>query len=321
VVAPTKRLDVNGITTGELITTGNTNLSQVVSALTGSGTAEPTSALRGAKGVHVTGVLNDTYSLLYTDTAAASASAQIYFRLQAVPTASLVFFSIRNATADMGRAAIITGTGVLQLQNLAGSNVAWAEGAFTPTLDTKYRVQIQVTKGTGTGDGTFKAQLYDDSDTLLRSLNVTNQNTGTTDATTIRCGKVATGSDGVDIDLDELAYAMGTTAEIDPAPLNTAPLAGLDQVVDPFALVTLIGLDAETDPAWSQTGGTPTVTFLEGSGATRTFIAPATRAGTTLTFTLDDGQGLTDTMNVIVYPHNEWALIDNVEVPMQLLKA
>lgn len=314
-VAPTKRLDVNGVTENELLTTLNTDLDSTAIAGTGSARAKATSALRGSKGVHVTGVLNDTYTLVYTDTAAASASVQVYFRSNGTPSANNEFVGIRS-TGNMGR-IVETTAGQLQLQNGAGAGIAWAQGTFTRTVGVKYRCQVQVTKGTTTSNGTIIAQIYDDSDTLLRSATTSTTNTGIADATTGRCGKVVTGSNDVNMDLDKFAFITGTTAQIDAVAANTAPNAGPDQIVDAYMLVTLSATDAEQTPSWSQTGGSPTVS-LGGSGAVRTFIAPAVRAETTLTFQASDGL-LTDTMTVTVYPHNEWALVGGVEVPMQIL--
>lgn len=314
-VAPTKRLDVNGVTENELLTTLNTDLDATTIAGTGSARAKATSALRGSKGVHVTGVLNDTYSLQYTDTAAASASVQVYFRSNGAPSANNEFVGIRS-TGNMGR-IVETTAGLLILQNATGSTIAWAQGTFTRTVGVKYRCQVQVTKGTNSSNGTIIGQIYDDADTLLRSATTSTTNAGTADATTGRCGKVVTGSNNVNMDLDKFAFITGTTAQIDAVAANTAPDAGPSQIVDAYTLVTLSATDAEQTPSWSQTGGSPTVT-LGGSGAVRTFIAPAVRAETTLTFQASDGL-LTDTMTVTVYPHNEWALIGGVEVPMQIL--
>lgn len=315
-VAPTKRLDVNGVTENELLTTSNTDLDSVTTAGTGSARAKAVSALRGSKGVHVTGVLNDTYALLYTDAAAASASVQVYFRSNGSPTANNQFLSIRSASANMA-VMIETTAGQMLLQNAAGTTIVWAQGTFTRTVGVKYRCQIQVTKGTTTSNGTIVAQIYDDSDTLLRSATTSTTNAGIVDATTGRCGKVVTGSNDVNMDLDKFAFITGTTAQIDAVAINSAPDAGVNQTVDAYTLVTLFAVDAEQTPSWSQTGGSPTVT-LGGSGAVRTFTAPAVRAETTLTFQASDGI-LTDTMNVTVYPHNEWALVGGVEVPMQIV--
>lgn len=100
---------------------------------------------------------------------------------------------------------------------------------------------------------------------------------------------------------NEAFKADGGLSSLPVDPGSTPPAsAGSDQSgVKPFDTVTLTGTGG-TGASWAQTGGSPTVT-LGGSGATRTFTAPATLEGTTLTF---DYGG--DTMTVTVLPHNEW---------------
>lgn len=100
---------------------------------------------------------------------------------------------------------------------------------------------------------------------------------------------------------------------------NIAPTAnaGPDQSsIEPFSIVTLDG-SASNDPdgtiatyAWSQTAG-PTVTLSSTSVVNPTFTAPATLAGTTLTFSLvvTDNSGASstaDTVNIAVVPHTIW---------------
>lgn len=125
----------------------------------------------------------------------------------------------------------------------------------------------------------------------------------------------------------QIAFATFNSATSSPATLsvtyadpNTPPTAnaGADQVnVDAFSTVTLNG-SGSSDPdgtiasyAWTQTGGTSVT--LSGTGATRTFTAPATLAGDTLMFslTVTDNGGATstaDTMTVTVLPHTEWLM-------------
>jgi hypothetical protein len=319
VVAPTDRLDFNGITEGQDLDLVNTDLDQIVVTAAGTGKAMAAAALRGSKGARITGTVGDVWQGTYTGTANASASVQCYFRSRATPTVNNEFVGIRSNSGNMGR-IICTTALLLILQDGGGNTIAWSGGTLTITNNTKYRCQVQVTKGTTTSNGTVTGQIYDDSDTLLRSGTSAVANAGTADATTGRFGKVASGSGTVDMDIDEFAFITGTTSEIDAVPSNTAPNAGPDQQCDAYTLVTLIGTDMESGVTWTQTGGSPTVT-LGGSGDTRTFIAPAVRAGTTLTFTATDTGSLTDSMTVTVYPHNEWAPVGGVEVPINYIAA
>lgn len=111
---------------------------------------------------------------------------------------------------------------------------------------------------------------------------------------------------------------------VTPTAANVAPTAdaGPDQAdVEPFATVTLTGGGGDTDGtivshAWTQTGGSPAVT-LSGTGTDpRTFEAPATMDGVTLTFqlvTTDDDAATSspDTVDITVLPHNMWRVDDD----------
>lgn len=111
------------------------------------------------------------------------------------------------------------------------------------------------------------------------------------------------------------------------APVNALPTvnAGADQAnVEPGATVTLTATATDTDGtissyAWDQITGTPVT--LAGTGATRTFTAPHTLAGSTLEFrvTATDNSGGTaqDTMYVMVLAATERAAKGGVEVPLK----
>lgn len=122
---------------------------------------------------------------------------------------------------------------------------------------------------------------------------------------------------GVTATDDDGATSSQATVSVTVVNANTAPNAGVDQIVSAYASVILTATDAEQTPEWSQTGGT-SVGALSGSGATRTFIAPAFRSETVLTFTASDGT-LSDSMTVTVRPHSEYAVIGGVEVPMRVI--
>lgn len=105
-------------------------------------------------------------------------------------------------------------------------------------------------------------------------------------------------------------------------PLVNFPIvdAGADRSnVEPLSTVTLAATAnmAVTAWTWTQTGG-PAVT-LTGTGATRTFTAPANENGATLTFTASADGSPADTVTIDVLPHDLWQLRSGVLVPVQML--
>lgn len=119
--------------------------------------------------------------------------------------------------------------------------------------------------------------------------------------------------------------AVGVQLVLAPgAPDNTAPVAnaGPDQTVEPWSTVTLTGTETDADSnvttrAWTQVSGTAMT--LAGTGATRTFTAPGTLAGITLTFryTVTDSAAATGTDDVVitVLPASERVMIGGSWVP------
>jgi hypothetical protein len=118
------------------------------------------------------------------------------------------------------------------------------------------------------------------------------------------------------------------------APDNAAPTAdaGPDQTnIEPWTTVTLDGSgssdpdggDSITAYAWTQTAGTA-VTLSDPSSPSPTFTAPATIAGTTLTFSLvvtdeNSTNSAPNTVDIQVLPVTERAIIGGVEVPARFM--
>lgn len=104
-----------------------------------------------------------------------------------------------------------------------------------------------------------------------------------------------------------LVHQLSATAASPPI-----PDAGPDQSnVTSFSTVTLSGSATNGTPdtwTWVAPGGIT----LSGTGATRTFTAPANAAGISLTFSLTvtnaNGTSSADTVVVNVLPHNEWMM-------------
>lgn len=112
-----------------------------------------------------------------------------------------------------------------------------------------------------------------------------------------------------------------------PRAFGTGPpqaFAGADVTgIAPWSTVTLLGSDIEgTNPItarnWSSSGGP----VLSGSGTTRTYTAPGTLNGVSITFTYSvtasDGTA-TDTVVHTILPVTERAVVSSAEVPMRLM--
>ena len=216
-----KRQTFDNGTQGATISTSNTGtsgdaLSQVIQAGTGAGVFDTVAGLRGTAGAHVTGVLNDTFNMVLSNTSDPSGSAQVYFRMLAFPTVGGAFFRLRSS---VGNVAIFTvsATGVVSIQNSAGTTLKNFNSNTPLALNTIYRLQLQATPNASTTAGYIAGQLYNDSDVLIDSYTASNVNAGTTlNVQTAQAGKTVVGSDGFDMQFDELAFDTGTVAEIPP---------------------------------------------------------------------------------------------------------
>jgi len=94
--------------------------------------------------------------------------------------------------------------------------------------------------------------------------------------------------------------------------------AGADQTVTSYDTVALQATTSGSSSliSWQQTAGSPMVS-LSGSGSTSSFVAPAIRAGTSLTFAAsisENAQSAADSTVITIAPHNEWAVIGGSQV-------
>jgi len=216
-----KRQTFDNGTQGVTISTANSgtsgdSLSQIIQAGTGAGVYDSAAALRGTAGAHVTGVLNDTFNMVLSNTSDVSGSAQVYFKIIAYPSVGGAFFRIRSSVGNIAIFTIST-TGVVSIQNSAGSGLKNFNSNVGLALNTIYRLQLQVTPNASTTAGFIAGQLYSDTDVLIDSYTASNVNAGTTlNVQTAQVGKTVVGSDGFDMQFDELAFDTGTVAEIPP---------------------------------------------------------------------------------------------------------
>lgn len=244
--------------------------------------------------------------------------ARLYAYIETMPAAtSAVYEPLAGSTvlAEMR----ITSTGAVQLRNSSFTQVAISPtGLITAGTFVRFAHYFD-------SAGTQQARVYVGA----------NVNSTTPDWDSGAVATTATPSpDGFQtgiINSTTAAYHIDNVAAdnatwVGPATTSDIPPvanAGPDQSnVEPWATVTLTGTDSDSDGtvtarAWAQTAGT-TVT-LSGTGTTRTFTAPGTLAGDTLTFgyTVTDNGGAVsvDSVNVAVLPATERAVIGGVEVP------
>lgn len=247
--------------------------------------------------------------LLLDGATSANFSVRFYLRLTGTPASAIIFPCVVQTAAGATVCRLHLNTSrQLVIVNAAGSGVATFTAALS--LNTWYRIALFGTNGVS---GSVTCKLYaGDSLTAVETQGPHTANLGTVDAARGVYGSVSTETPG-DFYIDSIEQNMQSATEIGPVAggSNTPPTAnaGSDQNVDPWDTVTLNGSGSSDSDGtiasyvWTQTGGTPTVA-LSGSGHSRTFEAPGTIGGTSLTFELevtdDDGDSDTDTVVVNV---------------------
>lgn len=185
----------------------------------------------------------------------------------------------------------------------------WVEAAVTRGVGTTGRVEYTLHKaGTTTPIATF------DSGATVATQDAVPAHTrwGVNTASNVESLTIA------DTRSSSTAAGGGWTGPIEGAVIIAS--AGPDQFdIEPLSTVTLTATanTAVTTWAWTQTAG-PAVT-LSGTGATRTFTAPATQAGTTLTFSVTADASPADTVDVEVLPHDVWVVQSGALVAARFL--
>lgn len=299
-----------GGTDGTAVSTGNsggasgTAWDQVTNSGGGSTTFEADAATHGSMGYSFAAVSASSNMVIKNITApSGEAAISVYFIAPAsTPTANAQIASIRHSSGNMGILALTTAN-KLVCQDATGAN------AFTPTptltAGVKYRAEMRVKKGTGTTDGERSfAYFVEDSTTPVYSNASTTANSGTTDPTSVRYGRLSGSTWANTLYMDSMQWDDAPAgALIGPwTGGNFAPTGSISTdktTIEPGETFTLTITDADSDGTVttrdiSQTAGTTTgLTGSGGSGSTRTGEGPYTLAGTTLQYnyvvTDDDG--------------------------------
>lgn len=254
-----------------------------------------------------------------------------YVRISSVPTAQEYLGAVRNSSGNMC-IACIGSDGKFIMQNSAGSNIVASRATNTFPEDQYVRVEIAVTKGTTTGNGTIEYAYYaGNSSTPLTSWSSNAQNTGTTAIAQVVVGRNTAANEPRTNWYDTIRAQSLSSGWIGPySPQNILPVANLGPDVtdiEPYSIQTIDGT-ASTDSnggtivgyTFRQVSGSAVT--LSGSGATRTYKAPGTLLGTTVTFGLivtDDqgGDSSEDTVIHTVLSVNERAIIGGAQVPIE----
>lgn len=258
-----------------------------------------------------------------------------YIELSSLPTATEYIAGIRHASGYMC-IATIGPDGKLIMQNAASVGVSASRAASTFPVEQKVRVEIAVTKGTTTSDGTIEYAYYlGESTSPLASWSSNTQNTGTADIAQVIIGRNTAAGEPRTIWYDTIRVQNLPSGWIGPySPQNTIPIARLASPpvsIEPYTTQILEG-STSSDSAggtivqydFRQISGTPV--SLQGSGSTRTYKAPGTLGGTSLVFGLtvtDDQDGVSseDTATHTILGVNERAVIGGVQVPIEVRSA
>lgn len=254
-----------------------------------------------------------------------------YVRISSVPTTQEYLGALRSSSGNMC-IACIGSDGRFIMQNAVGTNITASRATNTFPEDQFIRVEIAVTKGSTTGNGTIEYAYYSNNATNpLASWSSSAQNTGTAAISQVVVGRNTGANESRTVWYDTIRAQTLASGWIGPfSPQNVLPVANLGPDVgdiEPYSMQVVDGT-ASTDSnggtivaySFRQISG-PAVS-LGGTGATRTYKAPGTLAGTTVTFGLivtDDqnGNSSEDTVIHTILQVNERAIVGGVQVPIE----
>lgn len=330
-----KTLTAEGAAAGTALVTGGNyggdNVDLVSITGTGAMTVSSTAGkfARGTRSVRITTAASaDTSLFRFTGFDNTRMAVHFTYAPDAVPTANATIGTIRHSSGSALTIQHTATTGKIRIGDFAGTAV-WDSTNGYPTTGVP-RISVYADRATGTVKVAVYANWSDTTPVAGGSATLTGINLGTTNFVAAQFGKISATYVG-SMYMDDVRVDDGATDLLPVESTNTAPTvnAGADQSgVEPWATVTLSATATDPDGTtptvtWAQTAGSPAVS-LAGSGSTRTFEAPGTVPGTTLTFTATASDGslsATDAVTVAVLPVNERAVVGGVEVPLRVAKA
>lgn len=306
-----------------------------LSAVSGSFICSSAYPMHGAKHVLLSNPGTALSTMRWLPTASRYIGGVFYVRISALPTADLNILRISDSSDTTSMQLIIRPSGALRAYS-RGSISRWTS-TTTLSTGTWYRIGVYMDAGTSATDGALRAAYFTGDATtatedsgLISGINIA-------DAVGVlnyfRLSKDTTNSYSGDLAFDTAIIKTDTDAVQTFAPYgNAAPTASAGSAqsnIEPGTTVTLTGSGTDSDGsiaayAWTQTGGSPSVTLAGASSASCSFTAPFTMSGTTLTFQLmvTDNQGGTgtDTVTVGVLRATEFVRISGAWQPRQLTR-
>lgn len=317
-----------GGTSGATVTTANAGGASgtapyAVNLGGGAITFDSAAALDGNLGYKIVTASGSDTNMIFNFPPARQGGTRITFRWPAYPSASMRFLALLNSSLTNYCAIAANGSGTLQIINNAGTVVGSSSGVFT--ANTIYELDLLMDNSAGSSAGTCAVQVCAHGSTTPISalgLSLTGQTFGGGQITYLAVGKTAGGTPTGTLHVDNIAWADGADTFI--GLVNSTANAGADTTGnEPFSTVILDGSAASgSSYQWAFTSGTNggTATVIGANQQVASFVAPATMAGTDLTFTLTVDGSATDTVVHSVLPHLEWRYNGSIWLPTLLTK-
>lgn len=246
------------------------------------------------------------------------AHARYYARSYTGGLAAPTFTTATNISSAVASVISLTGATVPTSANVTIA----AESGAAANLRTAGPVAATASAWLVGSFGSRSGEVWTSSDLTDRS-GGTNGVTGAT----LYVGTTGPVSAGSTMKTASMSVASGVATKmllfVEPSGTPPVVSAGADQTAaEPYKTVTLAATSSESSVSWSQLTGTSVT--LSGSGLSRTFTAPGTLDGETLTFraSATNGNGTTtDDVAVTVLPVNERVVVGAVQVPVRIFLA
>ncbi len=295
----------DGLTPGTLTTTsagpGDTAPS-LITANTATATIISTSSRSPAIQLQESGA-GASCLVDWTPATSDTAALRLYFTPKSALATTHAIFSVRSDSKERIADIILTSAGAVRVYDVDNAFQSIG-GSGTIVVDTTYRFELVV----DTQVGTLSIAVYNGHSTtpLVSQTNVTG-NFIASEVGCVRLGKNTTSPTAETQVWDDIVLTSDNTF-VGPAVIVSTISAGPDQIqIEPFSTVSLTGsilTGSISTWSWNQTSGQ--AVSLNGNGASRTFVAPASTSAQTLTFEATGDGTATDTVTVEVNPHLEW---------------